>query len=398
MATVRITLKTNRKLSNGGYPVVIRMAHLKQQASYIRLNGLSVSNLNEWNKQLSRFTPLKEKYKELNTTLTNTEKKIDSIVELLEANNQFSYLSFKQMYLGKVHIDNNVFEAYQLKINKLIQLKKFGTASFYSDSMAAIKKFKRHLHFEEITYQFLQEFTNDKLARGTSGNSIAVYLRGLRAIHYWHCKINNLSQPTTYSRFKIHSLVRPTKKRSLSLTELKDFVDYLPKSKPEQFAKDVFLLSFYLRGANLMDLAKLKTNNIIQDRIEYRRSKTAGLFSIRITPQIQEILDKYKSDTGYLLPIVKEGNPMRDTVRNYNRRLNKYLKDIASKTGLPKGLTSYWARHSFAQAMRESGVNIETISALLGHNDLKTTQVYLRSFGNDELDNITSHVINSLKP
>ena len=79
MARVKIILKTNRKLSDGSYPVVISLAQLKQATTYIRLKGLS-ANINQWSKSLSRFKPSKGKnYKMLNSSLENVEKKIDRI-------------------------------------------------------------------------------------------------------------------------------------------------------------------------------------------------------------------------------------------------------------------------------------------------------------------------------
>ena len=218
MATVKIILKTNRKLANGNYPVVISIAHLQQATSYISIKALSAKKT-QWSKSLSRFKPSKGKnYKTLNSSLENIEQKIDKIVEELSANNNFTYENFKNAYLGKRKINNNVEDAYRARIKSLIQINKIGTAEFYERSLIAVKEFtnSKHFHFEEITYKWLCDFEHSKRLKGNVGNTIAVFLRGLRAIHYEFCRINNLNHPTAYIKFNLHHLLTPTRKRSLS--------------------------------------------------------------------------------------------------------------------------------------------------------------------------------------
>ncbi len=275
---------------------------------------------------------------------------------------------------------------------ELTQLGKMGTFAFYESSLSSINGFVRNknLVFDEITFQFLNKYIHAKLVDGVKSNSIAVYLKGLRAIHHKHCKENNLPLPTVYARIKIQSLIKPTRKRSLSLKELKIFISYVPKTKHEQLAMDTFMFSLFCRGINLMDIAKLTNENIISGRIEYKRSKTAGLFSVVITPQIQSILNRYETNKT-LLPVIKNNKiAFRDAVKNYNKTLNKILRRIANEKELPKSITMYWARHTFAQLSRENGASTELISQALGHSNLKTTQTYLRSFSDTEVDEAAS--------
>ena len=197
MARVKIILKTSRKLSDGSYPLVISVAHLKLATTYIRLIGLS-AKINQWSKSLSRFKPSKGKnYKMLNSSLENVEKKIDGIVEQLLADDKFSYEAFKNIYFERNEINKNVEDAYRTKIKALMQINKIGTAIFYESSLTAIKEFTKGkpINFDEITYQWLKDFEQYRRLQGNVGNTIAIYMRGLRAIHYEFCKINNLIQP-----------------------------------------------------------------------------------------------------------------------------------------------------------------------------------------------------------
>jgi len=237
MATVKIILKTNRKLSDGSYPVVISLAHLKAATTYIRLRGLS-GKLNQWSKSLSRFKPSKgENYKILNSSLEETEKKIDRIVEQLMAAGEFSYAAFKNEFFEDDKINKNVEDAYRAKIESLMQLNKIGTAIFYESSLTSVKGFTggKKLSFDDISYKWLKNFEHHKRLKGNAGNSIAIHLRGLRAIHYEFCKLNNLIQPSIYIRFNIQRLTTQTRKRSLSKEQLKTLIRLKPATIKHRF-------------------------------------------------------------------------------------------------------------------------------------------------------------------
>ncbi len=398
MASVKITIRANKKLSDGTYPLVISLAYLNQPTTYIRLSGLSCKK-NEWSKDLCRFKPKKSNYKLLNAELGKTEKKIDKIVEQLEASNSFTYQRFKDLYFDKRKIDTSVINAFNKKIKELFQLGKIGTGLFYQGCLNALQTFtqNKHLTFDQIDYKFLKDFEKQRRLKGNSGNTIAIYFRGLRAIHYEHCKLHDLNKPTSYIKFNVQGLTTKTRKRALTKKQLNFLINYKTLSWHEQKAVDVFLFSIWANGANLMDIAQLKKTNIVNERIEYRRAKTKGIFSVKITHEMREILNRY-SNEKYLFPILKGTRSITEEVRDYNRILNKILKRIAKKTsGLPKELTIYWARHTFAQLSRESGVGIELISQAMGHAELRTTSIYLSSLSNNRLDDINNKIMEGLK-
>ncbi len=397
MATVKIVLTTKRKLSNGKYPVAISIAHLKQTTLFIRIEGLYASKT-QWNKPLSRFKPSKGKnYKTLNYSLETIEQKIDTIVEGLSANNNFTYENFKNAYLGNKKINNNVEDAYRARIKSLIQINKIGTAEFYERSLIAVKEFtnSKYFHFEEITYKWLCDFEHSKRLKGNVGNTIAVFLRGLRAIHYEFCRINNLNHPTAYIKFNLHHLLTPTRKRSLSKEKLKQLIAFKPLSEAQNNAKQIFLFSFYTRGINLMDMLQLTDENIEDDVLIYRRQKTGKQMRIKLVEEAIQILKYFENESNYLFPYIKKGEIPIYRVKDVNRNINRRLKAIGKTFGT-EGLTMYYARHTFAELNYKAGVRIEIISQMLGYADLKTTQTYLRSFSDAEVDNAASKIFDLL--
>jgi len=269
MAKIKIIVR-QQQLSNGCYPVVLRLAHKKQPATFIRLNGLYIHNPNEWSNALCRFTPKKPDYRELNKTLASVEDDADLIVSRLTAKNVFSYHRFRKEYFKAE--DVSVFKCYESKIRELKRTGHIGNALAYNTSLTALKKYTRDIFFTDINYKLLQGFETLCKERGSKGNTIYLYFRQLRAIHYNYCRQNDLPKPTVYEKFKISRFKEETAKRSLNEQQLKYIIDNeLPRLS---FSRDIFLFSFFCRGMNVRDIALLTKSDISNETITYRRSKT----------------------------------------------------------------------------------------------------------------------------
>jgi site-specific recombinase XerD len=120
-----------------------------------------------------------------------------------------------------------------------------------------------------------------------------------------------------------------------------------------------------------------------------------------LSNEANTIIKKYESDgldSGYIFPILHQ-NIHRSEAQKYNRKkkvllkINKALKEIAKIIGIKANLTTYVSRHSYATVLKNSGVNIALISETLGHSDLKTTQIYLDSFENSQIDEALGNLL-----
>ena len=146
-------------------------------------------------------------------------------------------------------------------------------------------------------------------------------------------------------------------------------------------------------------MAYLKKENLRDNRIAYKRQKTGKRISFILQPYAIEILKRYESRSdNYIFPILDDSN--HKTVEQQIRRIkkityvvNKNLKKIGEVIGLSIPLTTYVSRHSFATILKRSGVNITIISEALGHSDLKTTQIYLDSFENSQIDEAMKNLL-----
>jgi site-specific recombinase XerD len=163
-----------------------------------------------------------------------------------------------------------------------------------------------------------------------------------------------------------------------------------------QFSRDIFIFSYLCAGINFTDIANLKHSNITDNRLQYTRQKTSKKINISLSEKALEILNRYTNideTDNYLFPILDTKTHITATQKQ-NRihkvlgHINKHLKTIADTAKLKNvNLTTYVARHSFATTLKKSGVHVEMISEALGHSDIATTQIYLDSFDNSQIDN-----------
>ena len=166
-----------------------------------------------------------------------------------------------------------------------------------------------------------------------------------------------------------------------------------------EFARDMFMMSFYLRGMSFIDMAFLRKRDLSNGIITYRRHKTGQLINIRWIKEMQKIIDKYPhSRTQYLLPIL--GTPEvneRLAYKNSAYRINRHLKSIGIMAGINIPLTLYCARHSWASAAQSKGIPISIISEGLGHDSETTTKIYLASLDTSAVDRANLKIINALR-
>lgn len=269
-----------------------------------------------------------------------------------------------------------------------------GTRSVYTQTKRRLLAFDENataLSFEDITLGWLSDF-EAFLAKTASKNARNIHLRNLRAV--FNDAINNqLTTVYPFRRFKIRP--EPTRKRALTAEQLRTLFSYPVEPHVAKY-RDIFKLIFLLCGINIVDLCSLR--EITDGRIEYRRAKTGRLYSIKVEPEAQEIIDKYKGDK-YLLDISDRNADCHYYLKHMNRALQRIGPVTTGKKGaksyepLFPDLTTYWARHSWASIASEIDIPIETISAALGHDyGSKTTAIYI-DFNRKKVDAANRAVI-----
>ena len=193
-----------------------------------------------------------------------------------------------------------------------------------------------------------------------------------------------------------------TSKRAIAKTDILKFkTEIQPVGKQQyiELSKDIFIFSYLCGGINFTDIANLTHENIQSGRLHYIRQKTGKQIKIGIPQEAMQIIEKYsKMSKGYLFPILdskvhKTAQQKQNRIHKLLGKVNKNLKLLAAQLGVEANVTTYVARHSFASVLKKSGVNIALISEALGHSDLATTQIYLDSFDNEQIDDAMKNLL-----
>jgi site-specific recombinase XerD len=242
--------------------------------------------------------------------------------------------------------------------------------------------------FEDIDEDYIRKMDDAWEKAGLTTNSRAVYMRNIRAV-FNDAIDDGLTTAYPFRRFSIKKA--PTKKRNLSLAELRALRDYPIVNDFQQKYRDLFMLCFYLRGINMVDLLGLTKDNIRAGRINYVRAKTGKFYSVKIEPEAKVILSRYKG-TQYLIDVCdgsEDEMQFESKYKGFLQRMDRNLKKIGPYvrkglggkkhiTPLVEGLSQYWCRHTSATLMAQMGYSNEIIACSLGHEfGIKTTNIYI---------------------
>lgn len=235
-------------------------------------------------------------------------------------------------------------------------------------------------------------------ARGAVANTVSFYCRVLRAVYNRAVERGLIADARPFRH--VYTGVDKTVKRALPLRTISRINKLDLTHWPAlDYARDIFMLSFFLRGMSFIDMAFLRRADLSCGYVTYRRRKTGQLLTIRWTPQMQAVVDKYPAyaDSPYLFPIIRRtGGNERRAYRNAASRINLHLKQLASLAGVHIPLTLYVARHSWASAARSKGIPLSVISEGLGHDNEATTRIYLASLDTSSIDRANDLILSSL--
>lgn len=275
------------------------------------------------------------------------------------------------------------------------------TARNYQSTLRSFMRFRggNDLTLKELNEDMLQAYEVWLMSNGVRRNTSSFYMRILRAVYNRAVKKKIIHQEFPFR--SVYTGIDKTCKRALPLLVIKSIKDIdLSHNPSQELARDMFLMSFYLRGMSFVDMAHLRKSDLHDGYIHYNRSKTHQHLQIKIEEKMMKIIDKHKrqtKDSDYLLPILNSTS--KDEPRQYHNAANRiayHLKNLAKAIGIQDSLTLYVARHSWATIARDNNIPIAVISEGLGHDSIATTQIYLGSIQTAEVDKANASIIRLL--
>lgn len=296
----------------------------------------------------------------------------------------------------------NEYSLFNFMESIIVRLKQNGkvrTSETYKSALSSFKKFRQDedIMLDCLTSEIMEAYEAWHKNRGVAPNTISFYTRILRAVYNRAVDDDIIENSNPFKH--VYTGVDKTVKRALPLPVIKKIKALDLSLNPSlDYAREMFLMSFYLRGMSFIDMAFLKKSDLKNGYVTYRRRKTGQQLIIEWTKEMQMILDKYPENaTDYLLPIIKNpGTNERRTYRNMGYNINHNLKKIAKIVGVQIPLTLYVARHSWASAAKAKGIPLSVISEGMGHDSEATTQIYLASLDTSVVDRANSIILNCL--
>lgn len=393
MATVKFYLDKRRQKKDGTYPIKLNVFHNKQ---IMIATQLSASE-KEWNG--NEYSVRAQNYKPRNIVARGIINKAETVIFTLEQQEKLKSTTDKAL---KKLIEDAISSKVENQKTFLYYLDEFvskktnqGTKSIYTTTRNKIEEYDSHCTFESMDKSWLENF-EAWMAKTMKVNAYAIHLRNIRSVFNYAID----EEYTTLYPFRRFSIKKEeTRKRSLTAEQLRLLRDY-PCEEYQIRYRDMFMLMFYLIGVNAADLFNAKHSALVNGRFEYKRAKTGKLYSIKVEPEAQAIIEKYKGK-DYLLNIMDDYGNYKDFLHRMGIGLKqigeterKGLGGKKSRNPLFPDLSSYWARHTWATVAAELDVPKEVIAHALGHSwaNSTTTDIYIR-FDMKKVDEANRKVI-----
>lgn len=276
----------------------------------------------------------------------------------------------------------------QDQIKYLLSEGKTGTAATYSTTLNCFMRFMNHhdIMLDSIDSSLIKSYEGYLQEKGLTKNTSSFYMRVLRSIY--NQAVNRGLIASTQPFNNVYTGVAKTNKRAVDIKVIRKIsaID-LPCKSQLDFARDIFMFSFYTRGMAFVDIAYLTSDNIKDGYLIYRRHKTGRELRIKWERCMQQLVLKYKTPcNNHLFPIIKEAANGRRQYLNSLHKVNHQLKALSSILGVEPALTMYVARHSWASIAKNNNIPITVISEGMGHSSIQTTQIYLASLNNSIID------------
>lgn len=399
MATVKLILNRYRVLKNGAYPLVFQLIHRRQKkliyTSYKLLED-EFDSRKQGVRFISKDVRSKREVGKLNRELRQIQCDLDGYIAALEARRKPYTVSDIVMRYDIDRDKLGLLHYMDLQITGKHALKRFGMEAALQHTRASVAEFvgNRNVSILEIDTRFVSEYEVFLCKRGVSPNTVCYYMRNLKSV-YRQAKNEGYRVVDTDPFGHVHSKPRKTVKRALKRAELRRIYHTdLSRSPHLEFARDIFMFSYFCRGMPFVDIVYLKKASLANGTISYFRRKTGQWMQVGITPQLDTLIARYSSRSPYVFPVL-QGEDEWDLHNQYRlvlERVNRNLKRLGKICGIDIALTTYVARHTWATQAKEMGAPAAVISEGLGHTTEKTTRIYLKEFDHNVVDKMNERV------
>ena len=396
--TVNVVCYKSKVLKNNESPLMIRVCKDRKR-KYISI-GLSINPI-YWDFTKNAPKPQCPNKEALTTLITlKLHAYSEQIMEFKAMDRDYTASTLVEK-VSKPSKLKTVGEVFLEQMQALRDAQRLSYMLTIQQTYNSLMEFNKHLniYFVDIDVPWLKRYETWLRKHGLSGNTIKGRFVDIRTMYNIAVDENLVKvEHYPFRKFKISKLQQETAKRAITKEDVTRIMEYKTKNKLVQFAIDIFTFSYIMGGINFVDIASLTKENIMDNRLVYIRQKTKKLIQLPLQDKAIELIEKYHDDNNpHLFPILlayhKTEQQRLNRVHKVIVNVNKRLKKIGKELELPITLTTYVARHSHATILKKAGGAPSIISESLGHSSEKVTQIYLDSFGNEQMDDAMKNLL-----
>ncbi|HUN13407.1 MAG TPA: site-specific integrase [Alistipes sp.] len=402
--TFKAIIRKDVIYKNNTSPLCIQFLHDGRKKTI----GLGISIAHEyWNAEAQKVTDDCPDRDNIQFQITAKIKEYNKKIQRLEALD--IPITFDTLFETNKsrHAGITIEDGFKAEIERLESLGKINSATKHKYALQVLDGYKSvKTALEAIDLNYLKGLELYLRQRGNKDNSIATRFAIFKAIYNKAVKEGKVAvKQNPFTLFQVGSLWAKTRKRAIDKDDIQRLIDLEitegHKTEYRRLARNLFLFSYFTAGMNFGDIARLRYKDIVKGRVNYSRHKTQKLLSFQLVPNAMQILEKYGTvghGEDYIFPILnrhEHTTPQQifNRLHKVLRKINRELKVLGEMIGLEMPLTTYVARHTYATVLKRSGVSVALISESLGHSDLSTTQIYLDSFENSQIDAAMAHLL-----
>jgi site-specific recombinase XerD len=404
MATVKVVLNRDREKHNREYSLVIQIINKKQKRLIYTPYRLMEQQYNTDKQKAvycSRCGTTIKKTKEINLYINKVKRELQTLIkDSFSGRDGFTADDIVRKY--KMQQTNSYLLTF---LESLIQAKKrtspnTGAAKPFISLRNSMLDFRPQcvLKFKDMTSALVKEYETYLYAKPSKKNTVCFYLRNMRTV-YNMAADQSIEVCEQYPFKKVNLNTETTIKRSLKSDVIKRIATFECPNQNIEFARDIFMISFYARGMSFIDIAFLTAKNMEYDTIYYNRSKTKKLLKLSISKDLGKMISKYQSDSTYIFGLIdsKSDKPVYEQYQASYNLIYDNLRRLGKLMGLTTPLTLHVARHSWASIAKEIGIPTGCISEGLGHTSEKTTKIYLRELEQTVLDLVNEQILQVIR-
>lgn len=382
MATIKIIQRTNKLTKAGKAPIHFLVTHNRKPSEVSIKRSIEPKY---WDADRSIIRRSHPNSSVLNVYVKKEHRRLEQILDsFLALGSKFDVKDVVAEFRGKtVKSPTKLIPFIEQFRNENPDGLGYGTLKNYNKVQNCLNKFSPQIKLNQIDLEFLQNYESYLRNKGLAPNTVFDRFKVLRKIINM-AERKNLIKQNPFKNFKIKA--EETQREYLTIEELKLVENYTPKNASQELCKDIFLFSCYT-GLRFSDICTLTNRNIVDNngyKLRKRMSKTKTIVEFPLPQKAVEIFKKYENKTLIIFRELLQGAPLsnerllKTKISSRNAYLNKVIKQIIKACEIDKSISFHCARHTFATVGLTIGIRIEVLQKLLGHKNLKETQIYAK--------------------